>query len=622
MGNTQRMFLAIGASVIILIGYAFITGQFNEKTPEGQNTELTDATQDKTTKDVNEEDEAPVKKNETVEETPKEESNEVEELAEPEEAEALETKEEEQLAEYENPQDEQRAVLSNKLVIAEFSSKNAVLTSFKLRKHSKIPVGNKELVDIAEESMETLKPFYTTFDGFKNAIKDDGKLMYRLESRSSNKISFSAYTKRGGSIIKTLKTFTIDGYGIDMDVSFENVSEETAKFRYSVYLASSIGPYRPHEYRTRDNFRQIVYLPLGKGDRKEVLKEGEYKIKQIVDPIIWMAVENTYFVSFLIPPDNSYQIESMIMKNKLTKEDTENEDNFIASFRSKEMTLLPGQTSAVETYKSYMGPKNRDLLKSYNQSFEKVFHQKFLFIPLEGLIGGMAWFLKLLNKFTGHFALAIILLTVIYKAITFPLTQSSYDSMKKMQMLNPRIEEIKKQYSKHPEKMNQEIMNLYKKEGVNPIGGCLPMLLPFPILIGFLFLMRSMVELRNVSFLWLPDLTAPEALATLPFSIPFLGDQLNLLPFIMTAITVVSMQFTPQAATAATDNGKGNNMKIFNVIMPFFLFFIFYNFASGILLYWTVMNLLNFAQQFLTNKFKKEELKTQLKPAKKKKARG
>lgn len=513
-------------------------------------------------------------------------------------------------------------ILSNDLTLAVFSSENAVLKSFKLIEHS---LYNGGKVEIVERSYGNLEPFYLSFINLTNSLALNEKALYSVLSQSETNIAFAIDIVLDGKETRVIKNFSLNGYLLDVDITFVNNSDSQVDFDYSLILGSGVGPYRSGAL-TREDYVRIDYLKTGSSSRTQPLardaKLGELKYENtrkkngIVEPTEWIALENRYFAAFLSAPRYDYLAEMAMF----TEENDKGEAvSYHTASYSAPLSIQSGM-SITERYSAYLGPKQRSILPDYARHYEYIFSEKFLFINIRPLVFALNWCLNIVYNFTKNYGLAIILLTVLYKVITFPLAQKSYDSMKKMQMLNPRIEEIRTQYKNHPEKMNAEIMNLYKKEKISPLSGCLPMLIPLPILIGFFYLMQNMIELRNVPFLWISDLTSSDSLFTLPFQLPILDtNQFNLLPLIMTVTTFFSMRMQPQNQVAQKNNDNANTMKMMGYFFPVFLLFILYNFASGLILYYTMMNILSLIQQLITNKFKKEHLVTVIEPKNKKK---
>ena len=172
--------------------------------------------------------------------------------------------------------------------------------------------------------------------------------------------------------------------------------------------------------------------------------------------------------------------------------------------------------------------------------------------------------------------------------------------MRKMSALQPKITEIKAQYKNNPQQMNREVQALYKKEKVNPMGGCLPMILQLPIFYGLYTALSSMIDLRNQSFLWIKDLSLPDTVATVKMAVPLLGyrvggqgfTDINVLPFVMTATTLLQSKLT-------SGDQSNQQAKMMTYLFPLMFFFIFWNMPSGLVLYWTIQNILTIGQQYL-----------------------
>ena len=209
--------------------------------------------------------------------------------------------------------------------------------------------------------------------------------------------------------------------------------------------------------------------------------------------------------------------------------------------------------------------------------------------------------LTMLYKLIPNYGVGIILLTIIIKILLWPLSRKSAASTAKMSAIQPKMKEIQEKYKDNPQRLNQETAALYKQEGVSPLGGCLPMLLQFPILIAMYGLLNKHFELRGAMFIpgWIPDLSVPETIVTLGFNIPLLGNELHLLPILYTASMLFSMKITQAQSSTA---GQGKGMQFFMTYgMPILFFFILYSAPSGLLLYWMAQNLLSMGQQLYTN---------------------
>ncbi len=240
--------------------------------------------------------------------------------------------------------------------------------------------------------------------------------------------------------------------------------------------------------------------------------------------------------------------------------------------------------------KVYIGPQVTEFLSK--ESMQEVISY--------GFFGGISKFilkiLKGLNKIFHNWGWSIIFLSIVIYFILFPFTIISSRSMLKLQKLQPHIEELRQKYKDNPQKLNKEIMELYKIHRVNPLGGCLPLIFQIPVFIGlYQGLLRSL-ELRGASFLWIKDLSLPDHTFKLPVNLPFLGEYLNLFPIIMALLMFFQQKFTqPQTS-------GGEHQKILMLFFPLFLGVIFYNFPSGLVLYWLINSLLTFIYQYRLKK--------------------
>ena len=251
-------------------------------------------------------------------------------------------------------------------------------------------------------------------------------------------------------------------------------------------------------------------------------------------------------------------------------------------------TLQPGEVK-VYTYELFLGPKKLDILKSVGSNLHKAVN--------------FGWFdviaqptLFLLNFFHGivkNYGIAIILVTILFKAIFWPITQKGLKSMKNMQKLQPKMAKLKEKYKGDPAKMNQEVMNLYKTYKVNPLGGCMPMVLQIPVFFALYKVLLMCIELRHAPFmLWITDLSSPDRLY-IGVDIPYVGG-IPVLTLLMGASMFLQQKMTPTTA----DPTQAKIM----LFLPVLFTFMFINFASGLVLYWFVNNLLAILQQYMINR--------------------
>ena len=237
----------------------------------------------------------------------------------------------------------------------------------------------------------------------------------------------------------------------------------------------------------------------------------------------------------------------------------------------------------------YFGPRDIGILKSLNIRAEKIVDFGWFDIVAKPMLWGMNW----ANKFTHNYGIDIILLTILIKIIFYPLTLKSYKSMKDMQKLQPQIAKLREKYKDDKEKLNKEMMGIYKQKGINPLGGCLPMVIQIPVFFALYRVLIGAIEFRHAPFmLWINDLASPEDLFS--FSAGGYTVPLRVLPLVMGITQVLQQKMTPTTADPMQEK-----MMLF---MPIVFTFLFWGFPSGLVLYWLVNNVISIAQQMYINK--------------------
>lgn len=273
------------------------------------------------------------------------------------------------------------------------------------------------------------------------------------------------------------------------------------------------------------------------------------------------------------------------------------------------IALEQGQLKTI-SYRIFIGPKHNDMLRKMEAHWGAGWGHVMQYGWFDIVSRTLNWILNFYHTLidgiakTWAWGLAIIFLTITVRTFIWPLHAKSTHTMKRMAKLQPKMAELKEKYPDDPNKLNTEMMGLYKKYGINPLGGCLPMLIQIPIFFGFYRMLQYAVELRGQSFLWVNDLSQPDTLHTihLPFELPLLGAHLpiNILPIVMAISSYVQIRMTPMTG----DKMQQNIMKF----MPLMFFFFCYNFASALALYWTTQNIFSIGQTWLMNKVPEPEL--------------
>jgi YidC/Oxa1 family membrane protein insertase len=322
-------------------------------------------------------------------------------------------------------------------------------------------------------------------------------------------------------------------------------------------------------------------------------KLEQIKTKKIEDKSIfsgtfkWLALQDRYFMSSILPGNNSDDQEGIM---KLLFKDNILEADYILP----KMTVNPGMQKKIE-YKLFFGPKSMKVLKKTGHSLEKAID----FGMFDILAKPCLWIMNFLHDhFIQNYGIAIIILTMFTKILLWPLGTKSYKSMGEMKKIQPLMAEIKEKYKNDKKKMNQEVMGLYKTYKINPLGGCLPMVVQIPVFFALYRMLYEAIELRHAPFfLWINDLSAPDRLFSFDFSIPFMQPPYGIpvLTIIMGASMLLQQKMSPPMGDAAQAK-----MMMF---MPIIFTVIFINFSSGLVLYWLVNNVLSMAQQhYITKK--------------------
>lgn len=402
----------------------------------------------------------------------------------------------------------------------------------------------------------------------------------RLEVQNDEKLvlTFTLAIDDGVEVRKTF-TFYGDRYQIDLKTDLSEAQDYAAT---SYYELSWDGGLSYTEALTKDEiYYSKAYAFSGNELETVNAKSGKYDLEQFRGSTDWMAIRTKYFCSVFIPerPALGYTISSKGIPMQ------GNEYQKIFSMHLQ----LPIDRPMTTTI--FIGPLDHALIKSMDTELDQI--MTFGFKLIRPISKGILWTFKKMNSFIPNYGLVLIIFSILVKVLLSPLTNRSTRSMMEMQKLQPKITALREKYSEDAQKLNEETMKLYKEHGVNPMGGCLPLLLQMPILIALFTIFRSTIELRHAPFiLWITDLSSPDTVYTLPFSIPIYGNHVNVLPFIMVISTFIQQKLT----TSASGNPQ---QKMMAYMMPIFFFFLFNQFPSGLNLYYTLFNILSVVQQKL-----------------------
>nr|MBA2586593.1 YidC/Oxa1 family insertase periplasmic-domain containing protein [Chthoniobacterales bacterium] len=298
----------------------------------------------------------------------------------------------------------------------------------------------------------------------------------------------------------------------------------------------------------------------------------------------WGGVSNQFFTT-LISPLGAKAVEIWGKRFDVKRSDDRSVAGIEGAMAMPGFELPAGQSTSLK-FQIYAGPKLYGRLAKLDHDEAEVMNFGIWKLVSQALLN----FMNLLHGFLGNYAVAIVVLTAIVKAVLWPLQNKANKSMRRMSALSPKMQELREKYKDDPTRMNQEVMKLYKEHGVNPVGGCLPMMIQIPIFFGLFSMLGQAVELRNAPFLWVHDLSQPDTVA----HIPGLGWPINILPLLMGATNVWLMRMTPKT-------GDTTQQKVM-MFMPLIFLFFCYNFAAALALYYTTQNLFTILQLYQNRK--------------------
>jgi len=361
-------------------------------------------------------------------------------------------------------------------------------------------------------------------------------------------------------------------YMLEYSVQFKGMKNSIAANTSSMQLDWKALIPQQERSKESENTSTTIYYKLT-DETATYLTETDEETEELTVPVKWISFKQHYFNSTLIS-EQAFEGSKLVTENS-------SRDGYIKNLSAQ--IFLPYQRNDKETYafSFYFGPNNYTGLKKLDLGMEKL-------VPLGwGIFGWINRFATIpifhfLSRFFNNYGIIILLLTLIIKLVLFPAVYRSYTSMAKMRLLKPEMDEIKEKHADDLQRQQQENMKLYKRAGVNPLGGCLPMLLQMPVLIAIFQFFPSLIDLRQQSFLWATDLSSYDSILDLPFKIPFYGDHVSLWTLLMTAVTLVYTFMNNQLS------GQAAQFKWISYLMPIMFLGIFNNYAAGFTYYSTI----------------------------------
>jgi YidC/Oxa1 family membrane protein insertase len=506
------------------------------------------------------------------------------------------------------PVAERKYTISTDLFEAVLSNKGGDIVSLKLKKH-RDKEGAVDLIVPGKGGAQGLSLSFgdagaTPLADMMNAVMLDERTI--VFSRTY----LATHPGKESPVPFTLKktyTFRDGDYMFGLAVGLENSVNEylpldTAGTAYSLSLGPQIGPKLTSQPGSGNgDFRHFIKYVGGK-KKDERPKAGTPLV--LKDQPTWVGISGKYF-SFIAVPEVGTFTTTFSMNQDPTLFETDSLSIGRPAIKASKQT---------DAYYFYFGPKTNAELAKYNYADKNAFGKSGLNLETaadtSGILSWLEWLMKrALNLFywmIPNYGVAIILTTILVKAVLFPLTKNGSVSAARMQELQPKMKEIQDKFKGNPQKLNQEMAEFYKKEGYNPMSGCLPLLIQFPIFIAMYNLFNNHFDLRGAMFIpgWIPDLSMPEAIFTFPMVnlVVWKIEAIRALP----VIYVLSQLFYGKYAQTTSPGQSGAQMKLMMYGMPIMFFFILYNTPSGLLVYWIVSNVLSIAQQIVINNVLKQ----------------
>lgn len=397
--------------------------------------------------------------------------------------------------------------------------------------------------------------------------------------------------------------YTLKGndYLVDFNTAFHNLQGAIDAARGYIDFEWSVDMRK--QERTADplNGATIYYKPVE--DKVTFLSERKDDSKSLKDKIKWVSFKQSFFTSVFIADD--YFVDPVMNISTLENHPS---DRYLRSSSAKIAVPFTGGPDETLGMAFYYGPNKYTILRKYKLDLERQIPlgwsfflmqwiNRYAVIPVFNFLGSLGW----------NYGIVILVLTIMLKIVLFPIAYKTYLSSAKMRVLKPEVDEINAKFPKKEDAMKkqQAVMALYKKAGVNPMSGCIPILLQMPILIALFRFFPASIELRQQSFLWAHDLSSYDSILDLPFTIPFYGDHVSLFTILMTAATIVYTYMNNQMMATSSQQLPG--MKTMMYIMPLMFLPLFNNYSSGLSYYYLLVNLITFLQMFIFRRFVDED---------------
>jgi len=404
-----------------------------------------------------------------------------------------------------------------------------------------------------------------------------------------------------GQYIEYVYVIQYDDYMIDFDINIVGMRDVIAATGNLIDLTWEINTRRQEKSVDRFN-APTVYYKFSNGE-VDYLAEGKDDEESLTDKLKWVSFKQHFFSATILADDH---FVNPVMRTYT--DPMPSSDRYLKTMSAVIGIPYQGMDEEHNSYRFFFGPNKYQVVRAYGEDLERQIPlgwsfflmqwiNRYAVIPVFDFLGTLGW----------NYGIIILILTILLKLVLFLITYRTYKSQAKMRALKPEVDEITKKFPKKEDAMKkqQATMALYKKAGVNPMAGCIPMLLQMPILLAMFRFFPSSIELRQQSFLWATDLSSYDSILDLPFEIPFYGDHVSLFTLLMTASTIIYTRINNQMMASGSQQMPG--MKTMMYLMPVMFLGIFNNYASALSYYYLLANLITFGQMFLIRRSIDEE---------------
>lgn len=467
-----------------------------------------------------------------------------------------------------------------------FSNKGGLIRELELKKYKTYHGQPLILVQPTNTSFELIS-------SYKGKDIDLYDLYYKTEQRKvgdTTQIVFTIESENGASLSQV---YSVPAKGYEIGYAIINKGMNDLAGDLQLNWTSFI---RPTEKDLKDmrNNTTITYYTVNDGFDKISETSVDTEIETFKEPVKWVGIKAKFFLSSLIAK-NSFEGAQLEISTNLADTSVVKRANISIAIDGKDAT------DGKANFKYYFGPNDYQEIGGVAEDFKRNVYlgwppvywvNKFVIFPV----------FHFLTLHLTNYGVIIIILVLLLKLVLAPLSYRSYLSMAKMKVLKPELDEIKAKHGEDMTKVQQEQLKLYQQVGVNPLSGCIPLLLQMPLILAMFYLFPASIELRQQPLLWAEDLSTYDSLITLPFTIPFgVGDHISLFTVMMTLTTLISVWQNNQMSAVQ------GPMKSMSYIMPLIFFFVLNSFSAGLTFYYLVTNLVTFAQQAIIRKFVDEE---------------